>query len=796
MNKNLLKSMLVAAGMTASMGAWAQTDVTSQYLTNADFSQGTPITVGVCTYAKDMENNGTEYSQLVPVVGWDIPANGDARAGGLVAFGSGVWIGGPGYVAPVTNSDGESTGNILGLVAVWTGTAQYTQDATLPAGTYTLVLGVYNSIGGTQAFSKNLIGFIENGGTEHLATSTTYAVNTWKYEFITFTLSDETAGKFSLGYTSANAGSGNMPHLFLSGIQLFNGEIDAEAYQTAKLAKLAYLESKSLLEDVTYANVTGQERTDLQTAMEAYETNGSTSIIEALEAFKAAKASYDALVAANAYLVDLPYADATKKPAAATATNATDAATKADALMVALRAYYESNAKAEGVEGAVDKSDAIANSDATDGNNSWTWTGNKNEPRNTESWTDSEGKNDYMYFDGGNWGGTGWTTTMEQTITVPAGKYLLTAKGRASDEVTLTLSVGEESVNLPNQGSTGNVFDRGWNDGSVEFTNAEGGDVTILVRATTEGNHQWFSVGDFRLVQLEAITVPMADATDYAALATAITTAEANTLGFDAAEYAPYNNVEALEALAAAKKINPEAEDGNTKSVVEEATAALNAAVWTANTEELNAIYDGQFANTEANATSGDINLPGWTKVQGIRLLVKNVATYPGLTYTEGKAAVFAWGGTTLTYGEQAGYTLPLDTDKPYLLKIKVTGWSDGDYANVFSVTLGDAETQTVDPQIPGRINDAEGNPFVDLKFAFKVTEAQPVLKIYANHHFAIADLELMTTDEATYDVVTGLTTVSTAAANSAAIYNLAGQQVKSTQKGLYIQNGRKYIVK
>ncbi len=227
---------LAAALLLCSASASAQTDVTSTYLTNADFSQGTPITVGTCTYNKDKATNGTDYAQLVPVAGWDIPANGDARAGGLIAFGSGVWIGGPGYIAPATNSDGDAEGNILGLVGVWGGTAQYTQNVTLSAGTYTLVLGVYNSVGGTTAFTKNLIGFIENSGAEHLASTKNYAVNTWKYEFITFTLAAETAGKISLGYQGSNVGSGSAQHLFLSGIQLFDGEVDAAAYEAAKEA--------------------------------------------------------------------------------------------------------------------------------------------------------------------------------------------------------------------------------------------------------------------------------------------------------------------------------------------------------------------------------------------------------------------------------------------------------------------------------------------------------------------------------------------------------------------------------
>jgi hypothetical protein len=45
--------------------------------------------------------------------------------------------------------------------------------------------------------------------------------------------------------------------------------------------------------------------------------------------------------------------------------------------------------------------------------------------------------------------------------------------------------------------------------------------------------------------------------------------------------------------------------------------------------------------------------------------------------------------------------------------------------------------------------------------------------------------------------VITGIEAIDGKAVNSnAAIYNLAGQKVKNAQKGLYIQNGKKYIVK
>ncbi len=515
------------------------------------------------------------------------------------------------------------------------------------------------------------------------------------------------------------------------------GEVECDK---TTLWEAALAAAKTAQSDEAYSNVDGSERAALDAVISNYEEDPGTNyqaiaeeINAATDAFKAAKEAYD-LAASTP---ELPYADPDKAPYI-------DEGTTAANLLIAIREYYESNAAAENVDGAVDMRDHILNNDATDGNNSWTWTGNKNNPRNTESWTDSEGNHAYMYFDGGNWSGTGWTTTMEQAITLPAGRYLLTAKGRASDGVTLTMSVGEESVALPNVNASGNVFDRGWNDGYVVFE-TDGNAVTIMIKATTEGNHQWFSVGDFRLMQLEAIEVPMATAEDYAALAAAFSAADAKTLGFDAGEYAPYNNVEALQALAAAKAIDPENADGNTKEVVTNATSALTAATWTANTEEVNAIYNGDFAASTPNTTSGEnVDMPGWTLVQGNRLVVKDLETDPGLAYTDGQAAVFSWGGTTSTYGEQTGYTLPLKANQVYELSFKISGWRDGDFANVVTATL-DGVSYSLNPsQFVQAINVSEGNPFKEVKFYLTPEADNSVLNIYANHHHAITDLKLM----------------------------------------------------
>ncbi len=171
----------------------------------------------------------------------------------------------------------------------------------------------------------------------------------------------------------------------------------------------------------------------------------------------------------------------------------------------------------------------------------------------------------------------------------------------------------------------------------------------------------------------------------------------------------------------------------------------MRTATWTVNNTEVEAIYDGQFANIEALGESGKVVLPGWTKAEGIRLLVKDEAADPGLAYTDGRAAVFSWGGTTMTYGEQDGYTLPLNKHKLYVLTMKVSGWRDGDLPNYVTASLeGDENVESESPAV-GRINES-GNPFVTLRFYLRPKADSSILKIYANHHFTVADLSLKAT--------------------------------------------------
>lgn len=257
-------------------------------------------------------------------------------------------------------------------------------------------------------------------------------------------------------------------------------------------------------------------------------------------------------------------------------------------------------------------------------------------------------------------------------------------------------------------------------------------------------NIHWLS---FKNISYERIgDIPEADAADYEALNNAISAVSSKVAGFESGEYAPYNNIEAFAALAVAQNIDQTAT--NAKPTVQAATAALNDATWTANAEEVNAVYDGDFA-IQPEHTTGPTALVGWNAVAGIRQLIKNTETDPGLNYASAKAGVFSWGGTTLTYGSTDGYEMPLAAHTIYELTFKVAGWRDGDLptwvgASVLKGEEGMANMNVLTSTVTKRINDSEGNPFVTCSVLFVTGEAgNYVLAINPNKHNVITDITL-----------------------------------------------------
>lgn len=426
--------------------------------------------------------------------------------------------------------------------------------------------------------------------------------------------------------------------------------------------------AEDALASTDYANVTGDEMSALAEEVEKSEPSSvadyqaaTKALTDATSAFKAAKLSYDQLAAANEAinsLSSLPYADNSLYPSTGSASTAAEAAAAAAEIYPAIRAYVESNAVAASVSGAKNYDSAVADANA-DKNQGWT---NGIGTNQGQGYIDAAGTVASKYLDGGWSGSTGANIDMTRQIDVPAGRYLLTVTARGSVSLDeYTLSIAGETIDLPHISNTGGVFGNGWNDASVEFE-SEGEPLTLEIIAKSTATQQWISLNRFRLVQLEEIAVPMADESDYADLASAISSAEANTLGFESGEYAPYNNLEAVEALLAAKAIDPEAADGNTKKVVQAAIDNLSDASWTENTSDVDIVYNGMYVTETEGA-----NYPeGWKRTNAWGQMQSNISG-------DFETAYYNQPGS-MQYGNQGAYLMPLAANTAYKLTFSYRG--------------------------------------------------------------------------------------------------------------------------
>ena len=550
------------------------------------------------------------------------------------------------------NQSGAFTGNFY---ENWNGSAQankmYQTISNIPNGTYRLDIAAFVN---TLADPNESQYVFANNDKTYLTTGAPTA-----YEVYTVVTNNQI--EIGLEQTTATANWMGIDNVSLR--YYGAGDVINDAKNASH--KLAWEEAKAAAEaavaNTDYQNVTGAELTTLNAEIAKAEPSTADGYDEAAAAltaatstFTAAKASYDALVAAKtAETPELAYADAAKKTTlteakAATVSTAAEATTAAAAITTALRAYYESHAMAEGVEGAVDQTSAVAAANA-DTNTGWT---NGIGTNQGQGYTDAAGTVASKYLDGGWAQSTGVNIDMTRSVEIPAGKYLLTATARGAIALdTYTLSIGGQAANLPKNGSTGGVFGNGWDDVSVEFV-TDGTAQTLEVVAKSEAAQQWISINRFRLVRLELYT-EMADAEDYTALNAAIEAAEAMTLGFEEGEYAPYNNVDVLKAIATAKAIDQNVE--NAKEDVTTLTTMLTDG-WTANEEDVDAIYNGDFATVAAGANYPD----GWKRTNAWGQMQSGLDGNFATAYYNQPGS--------LQYGNQGAYTMPLAANTAYQL--------------------------------------------------------------------------------------------------------------------------------
>lgn len=603
-----LKLLLATCTLLGAVGnANAQTDVTSTYITNADFSSMDGWTAVTSSSFKDYGNG------LIGTYG--------VRTA-------------EGQAVSTVDETHLATEYCVGFECRWSNNfASYTQTtAELPVGVYTLMFDVENTNPKTTSATTYANRFhVTVGETTYNDASTEWmkGKSAWTTHSITFSVTEPTTATISLGYGtgSNNFGSANTPTLHVSHLKLtWTDPLEAAKadWTAAREAAVAALANEE------YDNVTGDERTALSTAITTYAEQPSTqddleaqttAFNEAVSAFTAAKDSYDALAEINAVAVavGIDAADATTAALAVTATQAQNVA-------------VYNQVKSEAYNYTV----SLGN---------WTTTGATQQNKG-QHWDGTTGDAATTYYEPNQWGSSSVSWNLKQSKVLPAGTYVLMATGRRSGDLTMTMSVknGDETIgsvsSFPAQdqgkgvdtsgaanfgdGTFANTNGRGWEWRFVPFTLAEQTSLTLDVTATSASTHQWSSICGFEIRSV-------AEVNPYKlALVQAITEAQAvdtETNVGDAVFQKPASAVTTFQnAIAAAEAVHDNA--SATDDELQTATTALNDAVTAFANAELNAPTDGQLFNIVLN------NNGGWTY--------------------DGKAATFLAGGGNATAGNYA----------------------------------------------------------------------------------------------------------------------------------------------
>ena len=255
----------------------AQTDVTSQYLLNANFDDEE-------TFDYSVNSTGNVAQEILEIDGWTKDIGIDYTITGIYAVGTKTTFNGASI--PSQAYDGTANGGVLALSTGWDQSLKYYQEASLPAGKYALVTAFYN--GCDKSAGSSLVGWIPAKGTATMSTLNSFPTFQWVADTVWFEISDaETEGKIQLGLKATSGGSANSAKVSLDYVKILYYGLD-----------------KSILEEViteaktVYGEGTGKGAAAFKAAIDEAEavlakTDATDKeMITAMESLKAATRTY------------------------------------------------------------------------------------------------------------------------------------------------------------------------------------------------------------------------------------------------------------------------------------------------------------------------------------------------------------------------------------------------------------------------------------------------------------------------------------------------------------------------
>lgn len=511
MKKNFTKLTAALIAGVWTLGLQAQTDVTSQYLKNADFETAPicfTVAGGETPNAEKLTGIGTDGrdGNVFAVPEWTqkvVMSNNAAQVStGEYGQTAAVANGQNATMTPAADNAGNG-GACLHLSAGWGDKAIITQVAAgLPEGKYALVYNVINQYSKTGIFA-NYCGTILADGTATYGTLKTAAQGEWLSETVEFNVATTQDVTISLGFTTSSGSSNDGAKLYVDNVKLLYYGIDKTDLNNA-IAEATTI----------YGDGSGVGVSVLKSAIEAAQVvaDNAAATMADIEAAKATLAdavkTYNYIIDLNAAIAEATtlYGEGTGNDAAAlkSAIDAAQvvvdntAATMADveaakaALADAVKAY---NLAQVSPENPMDMTGWITNAVVANG------TGWSNYRGNSGEQYDNAPDNTYM----DSWNGAG--EHQYQVVTgLPEGKYELKAALRGSQDLAgvtvYAIGAEEKSASMTGVSSTGNELGRGWQWVTVtDIVVAADGKLEIGFKCNTDGG-AWAGADDFRLTYL------------------------------------------------------------------------------------------------------------------------------------------------------------------------------------------------------------------------------------------------------------------------------------------------------
>ena len=209
-SKWMAACLLALSGAGAAQAQTEYYDITSEYLQNAAFDQHFDYRQGDTGDANDVQFDVADWTLYGAKTSYIVV--------GVFQYGTSATF--DGVAIPSADPAGEG-GGALALLPKSSSTGYLSQDVTLLPGDYRVVVTLWN--GGPNEALRGQNAWVPKRGSRTQSTLQTAAIGQWTNDTLTFTLKAQTSGRIQVGYTASSKAGVGTAKLLIDRVRILRG---------------------------------------------------------------------------------------------------------------------------------------------------------------------------------------------------------------------------------------------------------------------------------------------------------------------------------------------------------------------------------------------------------------------------------------------------------------------------------------------------------------------------------------------------------------------------------------------